>query len=46
MRIKNQFHINDFACSLALKQRLEANYKTAYSCLDFTKTQFTGLCSS
>ena len=27
MRIKNQFHINDFARSLALKQRLEAIIK-------------------
>ena len=27
MRIKNRFHINGFAISLALKQRLEATWK-------------------
>ena len=30
MRIKTQFHINGFALSLALKQRLDATRNMAY----------------
>ena len=30
MRVKNHFHVNGFALSLALKQRLEATWNTRY----------------